>query len=107
MKFYYCNQFFTDLPLDTFPLNKAILDELEARLLKLLPKWVQYILRKWPNHYIAHGLTGIKIHVTTNTNEPGKITAEIWKDYVLKTSVVYTKETYITEIEGKANKNQT
>lgn len=95
MAFYYADKFFL-LPRPLCP--QAVLDELEIQLLKLVPNWVRFIIRKWPNNYLAYMLTGIKIFFITRSDKPGKMTIEIWKNFKLQTSIEYTKETYITEI---------
>lgn len=82
-------------------LNEYLINELDLQLKKIIPKWTQWIINKVPNRFLAQLLTGIEIKITTN--KPGKITVEIRRrDQLLIIS--YTKETYVTEIEGNKNK---
>ena len=86
-------------------LNLYLVDELEGQLKLLIPNWAQWILTKWPNRFLVQVLTGIEVKLITNIDEPGKITIEIWKNSKFHTDISYMKETYITTIQGKANKN--
>jgi len=79
-------------------LNLYLMDELEGQLKAIIPNWVQWIITKWPNKFLAQLLTGIDVKLITNIDEPGKITIEIWKNGTFHTDITYTKETYVTEI---------
>ncbi len=87
-------------------LNLYLMDELEVQLKAIIPSWVQWVITKWPYKFLAQLLTGIDVKLITNIDEPGKITIEVWKNSVFRTDIVYMKETYITTIEPKANKNK-
>ena len=103
MTYYILDQFLTTAraPL----LNPHLIKELDAQLKTLIPNWIQWILIRVQNRFLTQLLTGIEIKLITNADEPGKITIEIWKDSKSHTDISYIKEVYITEIEGKANKN--
>ena len=87
-------------------LNLYLMDELETQLKALIPSWAQWVITAWPNKFLAQLITGIEVKLITNIDEPGKITLEIWKNSTFRTDISYMKETYITNIEGKANKNK-
>ena len=82
------------------------MDQLEELLVPLIPTWSKWILRKWPNHYLAYQLTGIRINFIKDSSRPETIIAEIWKNFKLINTLEYTKEIIITEIEGRKNKNK-
>ena len=87
-------------------LNLYLMDELETQLKAIIPNWIQWVITKWTNKFLAQLLTGIEVKLITNVDEPGKITIEIWKNGTFHTDISYMRETYITQIEGKANKNK-
>ncbi len=96
MAFYILDQFLTT-PWDPL-LNPHIIRELDGQLKKIIPNWIQWILIRWQNRFLAQLLTGIEVKLITNVDEPGKVTIEIWKNSKFHTAITYTKEIYITEI---------